>query len=56
MKNTVESIVSNIWNHIADKHNQWSAISEEEKNELMDIAITSKRKGGKDERSRSTKD
>jgi len=36
---TVESIVRNVWNHIADGRNQWGALGQDEKDELMNAAV-----------------
>ena len=36
---TVQSIVRNVWNHVADEHNKWHNLSQHEQNELIDVAV-----------------
>jgi hypothetical protein len=37
----IESIVRNIWNHLADKYNQWDSLGQDEIIDLLKIAIAS---------------
>jgi hypothetical protein len=37
----IESIVRNIWNHLADEYNQWDSLGQDEIIDLLKIAIAS---------------
>lgn len=36
---TVDSIVRNLWNHLADGYNQWDSLGQDEKDTLFKIAV-----------------
>jgi ribosomal protein L37E len=40
----IESIVRNIWNHLADEYNQWDSLGQDEIIDLLKIAIGSEMK------------
>ena len=40
---TVESIVRNVWNHVADEYNQWDSLGQDERDELIKVAVANNR-------------
>ena len=39
-----KAIVRNAWNHVSDEYNQWDALSQQEKDELMWDALSQQEK------------